>query len=617
MTTVWRGLFLLPLLIVVGNCNIPFLDEISNPSHGLMNFFGGNNNDAPTNDGGNTGDGGVFFKTDGKGNDDKGDVDTATPKVGGGDVKSTNYKGIWELFTENSGVSAMHLVILPKIDQALMFDATIWNISKINLPPPCRKLDDTGKEDCFAHSVLMDIETAELRPLRIEHDTWCSSGALDINGQLVSTGGYNNGSDTVRYLADGKATEWEEFPGALGRGRWYSTQVTLGDGRFMVFGGRNMPSYEFVPAKGQKNTLQQVIDFPFLAQTNDKNENNLYPHIYLSTDGNLFIFANDRSILLNPNTNQIVFEFPVLPGGSRNYPASGSSCLLPIKLKPDDNRRIIPAEVLICGGAQKESFTLTDFKRPKEFPEANRDCARIDITKRNGKWKIQNMPSPRVMGDAVLLPNGEHVLIVNGAKAGTAGWDDARNPNLTPVLYKIRGGQGSKKFKELKHSDIPRMYHSSFALLPDAKVMIAGSNTNPGYYDNALFPTETRIEKFSPHYFDPNLDKYRVQIQAENSPNQIKYGHKFTVQVTVQDEKMNEADVKVTIYYPAFTTHGISMNQRLIELGLYQVKESGSETFDIDVQAPMNGNIAPPGYYMLFVNFKSVPCRRAIWVQLL
>lgn len=82
-----------------------------------------------------------------------------------------NFKGRWELFTENSGVSAMHLILLPKINKVLMFDSTIWLKSNIMLPKgePCRMVDE-GKgvvHDCHAHSVLLDIETKELVPLRV------------------------------------------------------------------------------------------------------------------------------------------------------------------------------------------------------------------------------------------------------------------------------------------------------------------------------------------------------------------------------------------------------------------------------------------------------------------
>lgn len=242
---------------------------------------------------------------------------------------------------------------------------------------------------------------------QLKYDTWCSSGALDINGRLISTGGYNNGSDTVRVLDINPNSEWVEYPGALGNGRWYATQITLADGRFMVFGGRNFPTYEFVPEEGKINGPNKVIDFKFLAETHDPVENNLYPFVYLSTDGNLFVFANNRSILLNPNTHKTIYEFPVLPGGARNYPASGCSALLPLQLQPIETRKLIPAEVLVCGGAAHNAFELADIKRPKVFLPANKDCARIDITKRNGKWKIQNMPSSRILGDAVVLPTGD------------------------------------------------------------------------------------------------------------------------------------------------------------------------------------------------------------------
>lgn len=383
----------------------------------------------------------------------------------------------------------------------------------------------------------------------------------------------------------------------------------------MVFGGRNFPTYEFVPAEGQRNAKNQVINFKFLAETNDPTENNLYPFVFLSTDGNLFIFANNRSILLNPNTQQTLFEFPVLPGGARNYPASGSACLLPITLQPDEKRNLIPAEVLICGGAPHDAFAQADLKRPKVFLPANKDCARLDITKRNGKWKIQTMPSARIMGDAVVLPTGD-VLLVNGAQTGSAGWDDAREPNFAPVLYHFNGPSNSK-FSTLNPSTIPRMYHSSSALLPDGKVLIAGSNTNPGYLDDALFPTEVRVEKFSPQYLDPALKKLKPKIVADQSAAQIKYGQKFTVQIRAA-KNIDEKKLQVAIYYPAFTTHGISMNQRLVQVGIVQVvKNVAPKIHNIVYQAPINGNIAPPGYYMMFVNYNGVPCQRAMWVQLL
>lgn len=81
----------------------------------------------------------------------------------------TNYNGEWELFSQNSGVSAMHSVLLPN-NKVVMYDATIWKISRIKLPAgaTCRVVDEaTGEKDCWCHSVFFDIETGELTPLTV------------------------------------------------------------------------------------------------------------------------------------------------------------------------------------------------------------------------------------------------------------------------------------------------------------------------------------------------------------------------------------------------------------------------------------------------------------------
>lgn len=114
------------------------------------------------------------------------------------------------------------------------------------------------------------------------------------------------------------------------------------DGGFILVGGRRSFSLEFVPAEGKTNP--RAIKMPFLDETTDLDENNLYPFVHLSTDGNVFIFANSRSILFNPKTHTVIYEYPILDGGARNYPSSGMSALLPLRL-PLENPESIPAEV--------------------------------------------------------------------------------------------------------------------------------------------------------------------------------------------------------------------------------------------------------------------------------
>lgn len=192
----------------------------------------------------------------------------------------------------------------------------------------------------------------------------------------------------------------------------YATQVTLPDGRFFLAGGRKAYSIEYVPPDGQVN--KKAIFFPLLDETTDLDENNLYPFVHVSTDGNLFILANSRSVLLSPQTNKVIKEFPVLPGGSRNYPASGMSALLPIDLSVP-NPPLVPAEVIVCGGAKPEAYGLAG---KQNFLPALQDCGRLRITDPNPVWVKEQMPSPRVMGDMLILPTGD-LLLVNGAEQGT------------------------------------------------------------------------------------------------------------------------------------------------------------------------------------------------------
>lgn len=104
------------------------------------------------------------------------------PQTNMGKDAETGFKGKWELVSDNSGVSAMHAILLPKINKVLMYDATIWRISKFPLPPekrPCHMVDPVKKiEDCWCHSVLFDIETYTLKGLKVH-------SALDIYNVIL------------------------------------------------------------------------------------------------------------------------------------------------------------------------------------------------------------------------------------------------------------------------------------------------------------------------------------------------------------------------------------------------------------------------------------------------
>lgn len=508
--------------------------------------------------------------------------------------------GSWELLVENGGVSAMHMTLTPA-NTVIMFDRTDYGPSQLKLPGgKCRNdsNDLALKVDCYAHSIELDLATNSIRPLEVLTDTWCSSGAFLSDGTLVSTGGWNDGALSIRLFTpcnDG-VCDWNELSAHLAAPRWYASNQILPDNRIIVVGGRRAFSYEFAP----KST--GAIQLPFLYQTNEPSaENNLYPFVHLSSDGNLFIFANSKSILLNYKSNQVVKTYPELMGGSRNYPSSGSSVMLP--LSSGDNFQIV--EVMICGGAPHGAFQKV---AQNSYPAALQTCARMVITDPNPSWNMENMPSSRVLGDMIILPTSE-VLIINGAKQGTAGWGSAANPSLSPYLYTPNAVAGSR-FQVLAPTTIPRMYHSSTVLLPDGRVLVGGSNPNAGYaFSNVPYPTELRIEAYRPYYLDSTFDDQRPTINALNG--QIGYGVTFEVDFTVAKAP---SGVEFKLYAPSFSTHTTAMNQRQLILQPIALNASADAGYVAMVQGPPSPIAAPPGYYLLYVVNGGVPSQGA-WIR--
>ncbi|KAF8716233.1 hypothetical protein HU200_026513 [Digitaria exilis] len=537
-------------------------------------------------------------------------VELAADK-GGGPI------GEWTIVSENSGVSAMHMAIM-RDGRAIMFDTSTTGRSLMRLPQDNCRIDprakgkQEGTMDCWAHSVEFDYNSGCLRALKILTDTWCSSGAFDADGNLVQTGGYFEGEKVVRVIAPCDTCDWLEHPNSFAEGRWYATQQVLPDGRFIVFGGRRAFSYELVPLPGRTNDKANYL--PFLRETTDDAENNLYPFVNLLPSGNLFLFANDRSVIFDHKAGKILRELPRLPGGSRNYPASAMSALLPLDLRnvtgdPDP-------VVIVCGGALKTAFR---FGENNTFQPALRDCNRINLANNPGEvaqWESEDMPVGRVMGDMLILPTGD-LLLLNGAAKGCSGWGFARQPVLTPVLYSPRKEKGSR-FRALASSTIARMYHSTSAVLPDATVLVAGGNTNTAYnFSGVDFPTEVRVERFCPPYLSKELAGNRPEIDPASVPaDGMRYGSPFTLRFHVPpSEAVGQGDVKVTVYAPPFTTHGYSMNQRLLILSVAAFAEEDGRRYAVTVDAPGKPELAPRGYYLVFVVVKGVP-GLGVWVRI-
>jgi hypothetical protein len=233
----------------------------------------------------------------------------------------------------------------------------------------------------------------------------------------------------------------------------------------------------------------------------------------------------------------------------------------------------------------------------------------------SNKWEDDDpLPEGRVMGNAIILPDGK-VLVVNGANTGVAGYgndswvvDDsyADDPVYSPVIFDSTQPSGKRWSRSnLKDSLIPRMYHSTATLLPDGSVFIAGSNPHPDYTTNAKFPSEYRVERFYPLYYN------KRRPEPQGLPTKLTYGGQyFDVQLSSQDLSGNPANLKstkVVVIKTGFSTHAINFGQRAAELDFtYTANQDGSATLHVS-QLPPNAAIMPPGPGWLFVVVDGVP----------
>ncbi|KAK9074677.1 hypothetical protein SSX86_007275 [Deinandra increscens subsp. villosa] len=526
-------------------------------------------------------------------------------------LESRKPLGTWALLQRSIGISAMHMQLLHN-NKVVIFDRTDFGPSNLSLPfgETCGLTDEFLRPDCTAHSILYDVPSNTFRPLYVQTNVWCSSGAVNPTGTLVQTGGYFTGDHKIRLFTpcDDESCDWIELRRNLSVQRWYASNQILPDGNIIIVGGRRAYSYEFFPRNPIGSAPLNLFNLTFLWETTDyQEENNLYPFLHVLPDGNLFVFANQRSILLDYVAGKVVREYPLLPGEKRSYPSTGSSVLLPITLH--ENAPSQAVEVMVCGGARGGSFPMAE---RGVYMAAARTCGRMNLVDPQPYWTVERMPLRRVMPDMILLPTGD-VLIVNGASRGTAGWENAIEPALHPVLYEPR----KRVFTVLNPTRRPRMYHSSATLLPDGRILVGGSNPHVAYeFSGVNFPTDLSLESFSPPYMDARFAYYRpsilsVEYEVDES---LSYGQYFAITLAMSLSGVDRR-LMVTLIAPSFTTHSFAMNQRVLILYVDVVEQVSLFGYRVTVRAPSSPNVAPPGYYMLFVVHDEIP-GHAVWIRL-
>jgi Domain of unknown function (DUF1929) len=152
-------------------------------------------------------------------------------------------------------------------------------------------------------------------------------------------------------------------------------------------------------------------------------------------------------------------------------------------------------------------------------------------------------------------------------------------------------------WRTLSSMQVTRQYHSTALLLPDGRVLSAGGGIC-GTCDTVGYLNKN-AEIFSPPYLfkKSGSESLAPRPTVTAAPGTVTEGSQFTVSTP------NAASIaKVALVKLGAVTHSNNMDQRYVPLSFT------ARTGALTVTAPANINIAPPGYYMLFiVNSAGVP----------
>jgi hypothetical protein len=316
-----------------------------------------------------------------------------------------------------------------------------------------------------------------------------------------------------------------------------------------------LPNGDVLVVSGDINANTNVDTLPQVFQMSTHSWRNLttaqlsmplYPNMLVAPNGKVFDAGPSRqSRYLNTSGTGAWSNVAVTKfGGSRDY---GPAVMYDV------------GKVLLVGGSDP--------------PTATAEIINLNAT--TPAWTFTgSMHFARRQHNAVVLPDGK-VFIVGGSNG--SGFDNSTSKVLPTEMWNPATGA----FTTMASIAAYRGYHSTALLLPDGRVLSAGGNVGG-----------PNAQLFSPPYLFAG-----ARPTINSAPTSVGYGQ--TAFVGTPDVASVS---QVTFIRAGSVTHTNDMSQRFMRLSFTKTSTG------LNVTMPANANIAPPGYYLLFIlNGSGVP----------
>jgi Domain of unknown function (DUF1929)/FG-GAP repeat len=392
------------------------------------------------------------------------------------------------------------------------------------------------------------------------YNIFCAGYTQLANGNVLVAGGNKNAAlDGIvqTHIFNWQNETWSRGPD-MAAARWYPAVQALGNNEAVIVGGgQAIP--EVYQTDGKLRRLTNASGY----------SDRLYA--FLTTR------PNGQVELMGPVTQMNTID------------TSGTGKIAATKARDGINRTYggfatyDVGKVVVAGGGDITEGTQTHVPTKTAYI--------VDV---NGKSTAP--PSTTVtQTSSMSVGRRQHnlTILADGSVLATGGMSKATNANVdldNPVFAAERWDPATGNWTVLSGASRVRQYHSSATLLPDGRVLTGGggvcaSCVNLGYL-------EKNIEYFEPPYlFKKDGSGQKATRPVINSvPSTATYGQDFDI-----SSAQAGSIAKVGLVRLGAATHSQDQGQRYVPLSF----TASSDT--LKATAPANSNIAPAGYYMLFI----------------
>ena len=393
-------------------------------------------------------------------------------------------------------------------------------------------------------ATLWDPATGTQTPVNVDtgFNIFCSGLAHLPDGRMFIAGGnldqQLNGI-VQTHIFDPVTNLWSLGPNMLG-GRWYPTVTPLSNGEMLITSGRvNTP--EVRTTAGNLRALTGAsLSLP------------LYPWVDVAPNGRAFYSGPDQTLRALDTSGTGAWQaFGQRDSINRDY---GGHAIYNI------------GKMLVAGGGG-----------------STKDARVVDF---NGATPQVTATAPMAFGrrqhNLTVLADG--TVLATGGNSSGAGLVD-----LNAGVYAAeQWNPATSQWRTLAAEQVTRQYHSTALLLPDGRVLSSGGGIC-GTCDQVGYLAKN-AQIFSPPYLFQADGTLAPRPSIDSAPAATSYGAAMDI-ATANPESIQKA----ALVRLGAVTHSNNMEQRYIPLTFI------AGATGLTATAPANANIAPPGFYMLFI----------------